>query len=333
MKLLVIALAGIGDALMAEPMIRHLRQTYTGAELECLVMWAGAKSLLETNPAIDRIHQYNLLEAGTLPSLRYLFGLRRNHYQLTVLAAPQARMQYRAVQAILGGRAVFHTYGRRGSFDYNQHIVDNNLHLVGGAPCGGPRIHFQEEPPDRPGSGGRQRLGMHVGSGTTKNLALRRWPGAHYLKLAEIVSREHPHLEVLLFGGPSELEVVSEIETALAGRNVRAVKEKSILGAARRIAGCDLFLSVDSALMHVADAVGVPHQFVIETPTLNKTVLPYSGRAIVVKNPTLIGAESIYRYGAGGIRATRKQMEAIMSAVRPEDVYAAMRPVLTQNPT
>ena len=38
---------------------------------------------------------------------------------------------------------------------------------------------------------------------------------------------------------------------------------------------CSAFLSVDTALMHIAAAVKVPNQIVIEAPTLNVTNWPY----------------------------------------------------------
>src|SRR5208282_3602822 len=51
---------------------------------------------------------------------------------------------------------------------------------------------------------GRTLLGIHVGSGGTKNLALRRWPLQSYLELVQRLGRAQPEVSVLLFGGPEE---------------------------------------------------------------------------------------------------------------------------------
>src|SRR6185436_9577935 len=50
----------------------------------------------------------------------------------------------------------------------------------------------------------RQLLGIHVGSGGTKNLALRRWPLELYLELLKRLNQTRSELTVLLFGGPEE---------------------------------------------------------------------------------------------------------------------------------
>ena len=50
----------------------------------------------------------------------------------------------------------------------------------------------------------RRVLGLHVGSGGTKNLALKRWPLEHYIALLQQLLAAHPQVEVLLFGGPEE---------------------------------------------------------------------------------------------------------------------------------
>src|SRR5207245_2441195 len=53
---------------------------------------------------------------------------------------------------------------------------------------------------------GRILVGIHVGSGGTKNLALRRWPLPAYVDLINGLIREHSSVSVLLFGGPDEAE-------------------------------------------------------------------------------------------------------------------------------
>ena len=58
-KFLVIALAGIGDALIATPLIRELRASFPKAEIDALVFWAASRDLLAGNPHLRRVHQCN----------------------------------------------------------------------------------------------------------------------------------------------------------------------------------------------------------------------------------------------------------------------------------
>ena len=56
MTILVIAMSGIGDTLIATPLLHELRANFPAAQIDVLVMHAPAKDLLEGNPHINRVH-------------------------------------------------------------------------------------------------------------------------------------------------------------------------------------------------------------------------------------------------------------------------------------
>jgi len=49
-----------------------------------------------------------------------------------------------------------------------------------------------------------KKPGVHVGSGGTKNLRLKRWPLKNYAGLVRKLNKERPDIRILLFGGPEE---------------------------------------------------------------------------------------------------------------------------------
>ena len=69
-------------------------------------------------------------------------------------------------------------------------------------------------------SASKRLPGLHIGSGGTKNLALRRWPVESYRALIKRINQSHPDWVVLLFGGPGERE---EIAGLLAQNDPRLV--------------------------------------------------------------------------------------------------------------
>jgi ADP-heptose:LPS heptosyltransferase len=82
---------------------------------------------------------------------------------------------------------------------------------------------------------------------------------------------------------------------------------------------------VDTALMHLAAAMKVPNQIVIEAPTLNATNLPYGNSYTLVKNPVIAGRNlDYYRYDGGDIKGTREELLACMASVKVEDVFATV---------
>ena len=118
MNILVISLAGIGDTLFATPLIHELRANYPQARLDALVLWPGARDLLEGNPHINRVYQKNLLKAGKAESLGFLWQLRGENYDLSINTHPQSRVHYRAVARIINARVrASHEYDNATTFD------------------------------------------------------------------------------------------------------------------------------------------------------------------------------------------------------------------------
>ena len=108
MKILVISLAGIGDTLIATPLIHELRANFPDATIDALVMWAGSRDLLENNPHLNRVYQKNLVTggkldtAGKLKALRFFWSLRRERYDVSINTHPQSQRLYRMAARIVG---------------------------------------------------------------------------------------------------------------------------------------------------------------------------------------------------------------------------------------
>ena len=104
MKILVISLAGIGDTLLATPLIHELRLNFPVADIDALVFWPGSKELLEGNPFLNRVYQKNMIRDGATGSLKFLLGLRKQRYDVSINTHPQSRMLYRAVAWVINAR-------------------------------------------------------------------------------------------------------------------------------------------------------------------------------------------------------------------------------------
>ena len=81
--------------------------------------------------------------------------------------------------------------------------------------------------------------------------------------------------------------------------------------------------------MHVAAAMKVPNQIVIETPTWNVPIEPYGNPFLLVKNPAVAGRNlEDYRYDGRGIRGTDEQIIDCMASVSVDSVYQAVASAL-----
>jgi ADP-heptose:LPS heptosyltransferase len=345
-RILVISLAGIGDTLIATPFIHELRANFPDAVIDAFVLSAGSKGLLEGNPHLNTVHQRNLINEGPLKSLPMLLELRRKRYDVSINVHTLGRIHYRFVARFIGARLrLSHEYENHGWLDrllvnlttpqdYSVHSVENNnrlLTLLGKKPV--LRKHEFEVflmPADEQWAeeflssnrlAPRKRLGLHLGSGDTKNLRLKRWPLDHWQELIQRLNQSHPSLAILLFGGPEE--------QMAAGNSVFKPATSNLRQAAALMKHLDAFLSVDTSLMHLAAAMKVPNQIVIEAPTLNPTNVPLRTNYRVIRNPVVNGRNlDYYRYDGKPIKGTAEELVRCMSSITVDEVHAAVSKAL-----
>jgi heptosyltransferase-2 len=354
MNILVIPLAGIGDTLFATPLIHELRANYPEARIDAFVLWTGSKHLLEGNPHVNAVRQKNLMAAGKADSLKFLWQLRQQKYDLSFNTHPQSRVLYRAVARFINARVrASHEYDNASAWDrflvnrtlkqdYTRHAVENNLALLEtvGARRLLPRHEYEIylSPADlkwaddflaRHNCSGRKRLGIHVGSGGTKNLPLRRWPLDNYLVLLQELRQSHPELAIVLLGGPEEEKDHQTIRAQTSPGQVLIAEPPSLRQTAALLKQCDLFLSVDTNLMHLAAAMKVPRVVVIETPTWNKPIEPYGYPFTLIPNPAVAGRNlDYYRYDGRGIRGSPTELHRCMSSVTVDAVCQTLERML-----
>src|ERR1019366_5769462 len=154
---------------------------------------------------------------------------RRERYQLSINTHPQSRIHYRVAARLAGAQVrISHEYDCfnwldrwliTGTLpqDYTRHSIDNNFDVL---PLIGAQkklaVHemeffltpgeekFADEFWSKANLTNRKVLGVHVGSGGTKNLPLKRWPVKNHAGLIRRLNKERPDIHVLLFGGPEE---------------------------------------------------------------------------------------------------------------------------------
>ncbi len=350
-RVLVISLAGIGDTLQATPVFHELRLQFPAARIEAAVLWPGSEQLLQGNPHLDQVHQFNLIAGPRHHSIRFLLGLRARRYDLSLTLHPQGRREYRIVTRIIGARRrLSHQYENESAIDrwlvtdslpqdYTVSGAVNNLRLLSllGLPqrLTQPTCELNLSPTEHQWAvhwereqnfDGTDWLGIHMGSGGTKNLALRRWPVPRWIEFCRKFSEARPGRPIVAFGGPGEAEVHSQLRAALPESCIRFPATPSLRHAAALVCRSRAFLSVDTAFMHIAAAVRVPHQCVIETPTLNPPVEPLRTGWVRIPNPAVAGRSlDFYRYDGRPIAGTPEELTRMMESVSAE---AALKQVL-----
>ncbi|MFK5938193.1 MAG: lipopolysaccharide heptosyltransferase II, partial [Sulfurimonas sp.] len=99
---------------------------------------------------------------------------------------------------------------------------------------------------------------LGINAGATYGSAKRWYPD----KFAQVATAFHEKYDIIIFGGPNEVEMAAEIEMHLKNKNVQnytnLAGKTDIKELCANIAGCSLFITNDSGPMHVAAAYQVP---------------------------------------------------------------------------
>ena len=272
---------------MFTPSLRTLRKEFPSVQIDVLVMYDGAKDVLGCSPDVDNLYQWNFMQQGFINSLRFCLKLRQNNYDVSFTGYPANRYEYNLISILIGARVrIGHRYNvksacrsNRLAFHYHinespeneLHNVRENLKLLECVQIN-PEHHlthrlrlylsqqdltFAEKFLTQHGDAKAVvRIGIHPGSGETKNLHLKRWPIGNFAKLADslILSR---NAQVFVFGGNNEKQLREKLQKSMTQKPI-IVEGISLRQSAALIQHCDVLVSADTALMHVAAAVGTP---------------------------------------------------------------------------
>ncbi|HEX9253050.1 MAG TPA: glycosyltransferase family 9 protein [Ignavibacteriaceae bacterium] len=282
MKILILALSGIGDALMFTPALKLLRESLPSAQIYALVMYKGTKEIYETNPNFNKVIYFDFLKEGALNSLKFVLSLRKK-YDATINVYPSNRKEYNFINFLLGAKKrVGVEYLRMNNSNFGwlnnvtvlendkTHNVQSNIKLIEKLL----NKKFDEEPAmEIHLSEGHKKfadhyletnsinqndfvVGFHPGCATLKNHIKRRWEPEKFTELGKKLINEK-NAKVFLFGGLEEEELKSSINKMVDSENCFVIKTEKFLQSIAIMKRCNVFVTNDSALMHVASALGL----------------------------------------------------------------------------
>jgi heptosyltransferase-2 len=279
-KVLLLSLSGIGNFLMQSPVFAALKAAYPGWRLTVWVAPRGTKTLAENNPHIDAV-----IEAPIKQSLQQHLNLvnklRKQRFDIGIVLYP-GQLVKSALYLYLAGipKRIGHKYplnnNPSSSFSLTSavdktegvHDIEQNLRLLESLAIKNgtqktryysliaPQKNQQEAEKllrDLSIPASKKIIGLHVGSAT--NFVWKRWPLQYFSELGRVLTEKY-NTHLLLFGGPEEKELNEKLLQELSGS--ATIIAAPLLTTAAVIQKCQLFVSNDSGLMHIAAATGVP---------------------------------------------------------------------------
>ncbi len=253
MKILVIALSGIGDALMFTPALKLLRKNLPNTEIDALVMYKGAQEIYSSNPNISKIIHFNFIEEGAIKSFKFLLQLRKK-YDASINVYPSNRKEYNLISFIIGAKQrVGAVYLRKDKscfgFLNNVRVLENDkVHnvqtniklceaLIGKKLNEEPPLEFTISEQEKKSASNYLKeigieenelvIGFHPGCATLKNHIKRRWEPEKFAELGKKLIKDHK-ARILMFGGPEEKELKEQISSLINSDKVNVVNAESL---------------------------------------------------------------------------------------------------------
>ncbi|MFC2094380.1 glycosyltransferase family 9 protein [Bacteroidota bacterium] len=280
MKILIIALSGIGDALMFTPALKSLRANLPDAQIDVLVMFNGARDIFINNADINDVYLFDFLREGYIKSLKYILSLR-GKYDASINVYPSNRKEYNIISFLIGAknkaavkylRKDFSNLGFLNSIRITEndsvHNVQTNNKLIEKLlnkkfveePA--LELFITEEDEIRAQKFFSENnilkddlvIGFHPGCATLKNHIKRRWEPEKFAELGKKLIDDH-RAKILVFGGPDEDELKNLVESKIDSQDAVVVNTNGILQSAAIMQRCGVFVTNDSSQMHIAAAL------------------------------------------------------------------------------
>ena len=301
-RVLLLQPAFLGDAVLSTAILESWHREFPGHRLSILVR-KGAHRLFEGHPFIEQLFiwdrsgwaKYQRLAAmAKFVRSRHFDGIINLHrYGSMALLARAARPKW-ATGFSEGSRLqAGHTRQVVHSWGDGRHETERNHSQI--APWVGawnaevdrPRLHPAARDFDDASQWPQGALLLAPAS----VWATKRWPAERWSSLADAWAERHPDQDIMLIGGPEDGALLGRIagECQLAKPKMCA-GNLDLLGTAALMSQSSLVVSNDSAPLHMAGAMDVPHVAVFCSTTADfgfgvVPIMEKNGRALNVEIP------------------------------------------------
>jgi heptosyltransferase-2 len=273
-KILVIRFSSIGDIILASPLLRVLHKKFPASRIDFLVRKEYSE-LVQHNPNLNHVYEFDT--ASGFNELRRLkTTVQKEQYDLIVDIHNSLRSRFLRLfneakgTVIINKRVWERTMLVKFKKNYYRDIISvadryiEQLKEHGIKNDGeGLELYIPDEIRNRVSSRMAalelDLFGKIIGFCPSAKHATKCWPKERYVELGIKLAEEY-NAKILLFGGPSDIErskyITNSINASVHQANAADFSsELSLLETAAAMQFCDLVVTNDSGLMHIAAAM------------------------------------------------------------------------------
>lgn len=348
-KILVIQTAFIGDVILVTPLLETIAHEFKKARLDMVTTPKGAE-ILANNPNISEIIIYDKKgqDRGFLKFFEMIRKIKEKEFDIVIIPHRSLRSSLLAYLSKIPIRIGFNT--SNGSFlltkkvPYlrNKHEVERNLDLaiiglgvkVVERKLG---IYLTSEEEDfakkfltenredqRPEIKDREEKNddFLVGFAPGSVWATKRWTTEGYAQVGDELSKKN--IKIIIFGSKDDIKIAEEIKSKMKTTPIIAAGKTNLKELSALISRCKLFISNDTAPMHIARAFNIPTVAIFGPTTIDIGFGPYGENFVVVEHQGL----KCRPCSLHGPRRCPQKHFACMKKISPSDVIAACQKLI-----
>jgi heptosyltransferase II len=278
--ILIFGFVGLGDMIQFSPCLKILRNEFSNSQIIVVTIWDVVRTLFKKSPYIDEVIYFDFFKANFFEKLKFVGSLRARHVDISILPYPSYRREFNIFSGVVGAKRRYSFKFHKGNFremsflnncrvdaDDFLHNVENNLKLMRalGLKTTGEKkydIPVQRSTSfldsflrERNINSSDLKVGMHPG--TDKRGKEKRLDVNKFVEIGDYLCDKYK-AQVLVFLGPHEEDLKSDFLSSSRKHRPVIVEKMEIEKVAQLISICNIFISSDSGLMHIASAMGVP---------------------------------------------------------------------------
>ncbi|MDH4945452.1 lipopolysaccharide heptosyltransferase II [Sulfurimonas sp. C5] len=287
MRILVVLPNWLGDAVMATPAIELLAKYYKNVRFTFIGSYVSIEAL-KHHPLCEQAIVDETKKSSSRLAATYKLAKQLGRFDLAITFRNQIHsstlLRFTDTVLTLAKRS-WHSQlllSHTPKIKTNKHLVQQYAELA--------MInvdHFDEEISPlklyiQANTFEKPTLGINAGA--TYGSAKRWYPE----RFAEVAAFYKEQYDILIFGGPNEIEMAKEIENSLLSLGISNYKniagKTTIEELCANIAGCSLFITNDSGPMHVAAAYQVPTVAIFGPTKYKETSQWKNEKSIIVRH-------------------------------------------------
>jgi len=339
-KILIIQTAFIGDVILVTPLLETLAQEFKELQLSVVVTPQG-KEILDGNPNIHEIIVYDKKgkDKGFFKFLNMVKKIKGKKFDIAIIPHRYLRSNLLAYLAKIPTRIGFDT--STGSFlltdkiPYlkNKHEVERNLDLAQvitpGIKVGKRNLSIYLT--DKEKEFAKEFLKVYnvtndflIGFAPGSVWATKRWTTSGYAQVGDELSKMY-QAKIIIFGSKNDIKLADEIKNKMNTTPIIAAGKTNLKELSALIARCNLFVTNDTAPMHIAMAFNIPTVAVFGPTTLDIGFGPYGKNFVVVERKGL----KCRPCSLHGPRKCPQKHFACMKEISPQEIILACQKLLS----